>query len=263
MIHVAQNGALATVTLDRSPLNTFDEEQVDALAAATVQLREAPEVALVLLRGAGGAFCAGADIGLLAAHRDGEEPAREVTRFAASIQGALAEWEALELPTVAVLTGAAVGAGLELALACDLRVASHTARIGLPEASLGLIPGGGGTQRLTRLVGTGRAKRLMFGAELVGGEEAERLAIVEWAAPDDQLEDLVDRIVAATLAQSPDSLREIKRCVSLVGTLHGFDTEIEAVRRLHATPDTAKRIQAFLDASPPISRGSVPTNGGR
>jgi enoyl-CoA hydratase/carnithine racemase len=246
MVHLSFTDGLAVVTLDRPPVNAFDASLVDALAQRIRELRAAPDLGVVVLRGAGSSFCAGADINLLAAGMGGNQAAVEPTGFAASMQGLLAEWEELERPTIAVLHGAVMGAGLELALACDLRISSDSARIGLPEAALGLLPGSGGTQRLTRLIGPGRAKRLMFGCETVDGKEAERLGIIEWTAPEETLESVVAGVIEAIRARSSASLREIKRCVSLEGTPYGYEAEIDAVGRLHASAEAAQRLGAFV-----------------
>jgi len=224
---------LAVVTLDRPPMNVFDVALVDALARRIRELRAEPEIDLVVLRGAGNSFSAGADLNPHGPAFDGSDPVATRRSFAASMQGLLGEWEELEAPTIAVLRGTVMGAGLELALACDLRIAGDAARIGLPQATVGLLPDSGGTQRLTRLIGPGRAKRLMFGCETVDGKEAERLGITEWSVPEERLESAVTEVIDAITARPSASLREIKRCVGLAGTPHGYEAEIDAVGRLY------------------------------
>jgi enoyl-CoA hydratase len=167
--------------------------------------------------------------------------------FVARLQGLFLEWEQLAVPTLAVLHGAATGGGLELALACDLRIATEEARLGPPEVRLGLLPAGGGTQRLTRLVGRGRALRIILTGEIVSGLEAERLGIVEWSAPAANLDEFLANVLVALLAGAGPAQPEIKRCVSRVGSAEGYASEIAGQRVLHASAEAQYRPRAFFD----------------
>ncbi|HEY7726055.1 MAG TPA: enoyl-CoA hydratase-related protein, partial [Anaeromyxobacteraceae bacterium] len=165
------------------------------------------------------------------------------------LQRLLARIEALPLATLAEVGGAALGGGLELALACDLRVAAAEARVGLPEVGLGLVPGAGGTQRLTALCGPAVARRLILGAEVVGGAEAADLGLVHWAVPRAGLaafaEGVADRLAALPRA----AVAEAKSCIAARAdpARDGFEEELAATRRLLLhEPETRSRVEAFL-----------------
>ncbi|HUZ19580.1 MAG TPA: enoyl-CoA hydratase/isomerase family protein [Acidimicrobiales bacterium] len=247
MIHLEVRDRVATVLLDRPPVNAWDVEQLDRFEQALDTLRRDERIAVAVVRGAGRHFSAGADIAMMTATLEGGDPG-PLNAFAARFQGLFLEWEELEIPTVAVLHGAATGGGLELALACDLRIASEDARLALPEVRLGLLPAGGGTQRLTRLIGRGRAMRLMLTGELVDGREAERLGIVEWCAPAAQLDERVAQVLGALLAGAGPAQPAIKRCVSRAGSAEGYASESRGQRVLHATAEAESRLREFVDA---------------
>ena len=168
--------------------------------------------------------------------------------YVAGIQRLYARIEQLPLVTVAEIGGAAMGGGLELALACDLRIAANEAKLGLPEARLGLIPGAGGTQRLTRLCGAAVAARLILAAEIVDGAAARELGIVQWAVPRDHLAERATAIVRGVAELPATALAECKACIAAAGRpgRGGFADEIEATRRLFLDEDTRRRIQSFL-----------------
>lgn len=247
MIHLEVRERVATLLLDRPPVNAWDVEQLDRFEEALGMLQTDKEVAVVVVRGTGRHFSAGADIAMMTATLEKGDPG-PLNAFAARFQGLFLEWEQLAVPTVAVLHGTATGGGLELALACDLRVAAEEARLGLPEARLGLLPAGGGTQRLTRLIGRGRALRLMLTAELVDGREAERLGIVEWCAPAAELDDLVARVLGDLLAGAGPAQPAIKACVSRAGTAEGYASETIGQRALHASAEADRRLREFIEA---------------
>jgi enoyl-CoA hydratase len=242
-LHV-QDG-VASMVLDRPPVNAWNDEQLDLFEDALRAISERSDIAVVVVRGGGAHFSAGGDIKVMAlAVHDGQMAG--LNNFAARIQHLFHEWAQLPVPTIAVLRGAATGGGLELALACDLRVASDTSTIGLPEVKLGLVPAGGGTQRLTRLIGRGRALRLMLTGELVTGREAERLGIVEWSLPDADLDGHVERLVAHLVATAGPAHTAIKRCVALAGTGEGYAAETLYQRQLHQSPEALSRIRTFV-----------------
>lgn len=247
MIHLDVHDRVATVLLDRPPVNAFDTAQLDQFEQALDAISRAGDVGLAVVRGAGRHFCAGGDIAMMTAALDKGDPA-PLNAFAARIQSLFLEWEQLPIPTLAVLHGAATGGGLELALACDLRLAADNARIALPEVRLGLLPAGGGTQRLTRLIGRGRALRLMMTGEIVDGPEAERLGIVEWCVGTAVLEDRLAQIVAAMLDGAGPAQPAIKRCVAQAGSAEGYASETTGQRALHASSEAGMRLRAFLAA---------------
>jgi enoyl-CoA hydratase len=242
-LHV-QDG-VASMVLDRPPVNAWNDEQLDLFEDALRAISERSDIAVVVVRGGGSHFSAGGDIKVMAsALRNGQMA--ELNNFAARIQHLFNEWAELAVPTIAVLRGAATGGGLELALACDLRVASDTSTIGLPEVKLGLVPAGGGTQRLTRLIGRGRALRLMLTGELVSGVQAERLGIVEWSFPDSELDGHVERLLTHLVEAAGPAHAAIKRCVALAGTGEGYGAETHYQRQLHKSPETLSRLRTFV-----------------
>ncbi len=208
----------------------------------------------VVLTGAGDkAFCAGADLKERA--RMSEE---EVHRFHRDLRRAFRGIEEAPQPFVAALNGAALGGGLELALACDLRVASDAAQLGLPEVALGIIPGGGGTQRLARLVGVARAKDLVLTARRIGGAEALAMGLVSQIAPPQRLLDEAVALAARIARNAPVSLRQAKRAID--GGLHlpleeALDLENRLYQDCLGTKDRVEALAAFAAKRPPVFTG--------
>ncbi len=164
------------------------------------------------------------------------------------MQALFARIERAPFVTFAEIGGAAIGGGLELALACDLRIAATETKLGLTEARLGLLPGAGGTQRLTRLCGCGVANRLIFGGEIVSGAEALDLGIVQWACPRAQLPDRA-RELAGQYAMIPRAaLTEIKTCLASADDRgrDSYEAEINGTRRLYDNPESRRRVADFL-----------------
>jgi enoyl-CoA hydratase/carnithine racemase len=235
------------ITLNRPDrLNALGVAMTDALVAA---LREAGDATVVVLGGAGRAFCAGAD---LKERRGMEEAARRAHNRA--INAAADALAALPMPTIAALNGLALGGGCELALACDLRIASTEAVIGLTEARIGAIPGAGGTQRLPRLVGTAAALEMMFTAEPVSAPRALAMGLVNQVVPADQLEASVAQMAALIASRAPGAVALLKRVVrqgmeaSLDG---GLALEREALATVFGSADYAEGLAAFAEKRAP------------
>jgi methylglutaconyl-CoA hydratase len=208
----------------------------------------------VIVTGAGDkAFCAGADLKERAAMS-----AEDVHAFHDGLRRALRGIEEAPQPFVAALNGAALGGGLELALACDLRIAADSAQLGLPEVSLGIIPGGGGTQRLARLVGVAHAKDLVLTGRRIGAAEALAMGLVTRTAPPQRL--LADALaLAETLARNaPVSLRQAKRAID--GGFHlPLEEALALEHRLYqdclGTKDRLEALRAFAEKRPPVFTG--------
>lgn len=240
-----RDGRVGIITLDRPRANTFDEAQVEHLATAVETLGMDPDVRSLLIRSAGPIFCGGADIAMMDSWREAPDRGDRLARFTARLQTVFASLEALPKPSVAAISGAATGGGLELALACDFRVAGASVRLGLPEVGIGLLPGAGGTQRLTRLAGPSVATRLILGAELVDGREAERLGIVQWAVEGDV--EAEAGTLAERLANLPmEAYAAAKRCISAARGNDGFALELREIRELIETPETSARLERFM-----------------
>jgi 2-oxoglutaroyl-CoA hydrolase len=247
---VDRDGAVATVTLDvPEKLNRVSMAARGGLADTFETLGRDDGVRAIVLTGAGEAFTAGGDIaGFLERH-----PA-EVSRLAWNV----AAPERCPKPVIAKLRGYAFGVGLELALACDFRVAADDLQLALPEVRLGMIPGSGGTQRLTRMIGLGRAKDAIMRGRRIGAEEALALGLVGEVVPVDELDAAVERLVAELSELSPLALATAKRVLNVAydAPLHvGLDVEGYAYGMLRSTHDFREGVEAFGEKRPPRFEG--------
>jgi enoyl-CoA hydratase/carnithine racemase len=201
------------------------------------------------LRSEGTLFCAGADLALMRACFETPEGPDTMMVVVRRMQALFSRLDSAPVVSIAEMPGAALGGGFELALACDLRIAALEAKVGLPEARLGLLPGAGGTQRLTRLCGRAVATRLILGAEVLDGAAAERLGLVHWAVPRTELAQFAAG-VAERFAKVPrTTVAANKRCIALAGQPGeaGFAEELAGTRRLYDEPEIRRRVGAFLD----------------
>lgn len=169
MIFATTSGTVTVVTLSQPPVNAISEQWVRAFDAILDDLAGGPPCTVLHIRSDQKVFCAGADLREVRTHMEAPDGADRMYAYVAGIQRLYARIERLPQVVLAEIGGAAMGGGLELALACDLRIAATEARLGLPEVRLGLLPGAGGTQRLTRLCGAALAARLILGAEILDG----------------------------------------------------------------------------------------------
>ncbi|HET7626882.1 MAG TPA: enoyl-CoA hydratase-related protein [Bacillales bacterium] len=242
---------LGIVTIDSPPVNALDRQVLSELAEVLDEIDE--KVHAVIVTGAGGkAFVAGADIKEFPELK-GEEGV-ELCQRGQQIFGKLA---GLPQPTIAAIDGYALGGGLELALACDFRVASAKSMLGLPETSLGVIPGYGGTQRLARLIGTGKAKRMIFTAEPVQAEEALRIGLIERLVEEDALAAAKEE-AANILKRGPLAVRAAKRAVDsglALPLTEGLALEAEQFGRLFDSEDKNEGVAAFMEKRAPQFRG--------
>ena len=248
MISLTIESQLATAVFDHPPVNAIDHSFVSSLNHILEQVEGRQDVSVLNIRSACKAFCAGADLALMEELVLTPQGCDTMVDLIRQLQQVLDRLEKLGVVTVAEIGGAAVGGGLELALACDLRVCSETAILGLPEASLGLLPGAGGTQRLPRVCGEAVARRLILGAELVNGKEAASLGLVQWAVPADQLRHWTEELVARLAALPRQALAACKRCMAALPDvpLGGYAMELAETRQLYGDDDTRKRLGAFL-----------------
>jgi enoyl-CoA hydratase len=247
--------ATATLRLDRPDRHhALDPALLRELARALREVRRDSTVRALVVTGTGEkAFCAGADVAAMAAMS-----ALEGHAFARLGHEVLDRLEALPIPVVAAVNGLALGGGLELALACDLVVAADRARLGLPETNLGLIPGFGGTQRLPRRVGLGRARELIYLGRIVTADEALGMGLVDRVVPAAELDAHAAALAAELAARAPVALRQAKRATraAMEGPLAaGLAQEVEAFGVVFASEDRREGLRAFLDKRRPAWKG--------
>jgi enoyl-CoA hydratase/carnithine racemase len=249
-VRVDRDGAVATIRLDRPPANALARVVSEELGAAAREVAADPSVRAAVVWGGERIFAAGADVKAMAA--DGPS---EIGPEVAALEGACRELEAIAKPVIAAITGYALGGGLEVALACDLRYASSEAKLGLPEISLGVIPGGGGTQRLPRLVGLGRARELVFTGRQVDAAEAREIGLVDGIVEGDVYAEALER--ARAFAAGPTlAYAAAKRALLATADLTaGLRTEHEAFVALFETRDQKEGMAAFLEKRAPSFEG--------
>ena len=248
MLTVSRRGAIAELVLDRPPVNAIDDAMIAAIHGALDALAEGSEFQVLHIRSAGKVFAAGADLALIRNWKDAPSPGGALSAYIERLQGLYHRLEGLPQVTLCEIAGAAMGGGYELALSCDLRIAAEEAKLGLPEVGLGLIPGAGGTQRLTRLCGRGVAARIILTGEPVDGRTAATLGMVEWAVPRAEIADRA-RAIADRLASLPAHAQKVaKQCIrgfADTGVL-GFQLERDLGGALLDSPRTQQLIQEFL-----------------
>lgn len=246
---------VAIVTLNRpKQANALSLSLLEELQEVWKQLRENSDVRVVILTGAGEkAFCAGADL----KERAGMNEA-EVRRAVTLIRETVNQVEQLPQPVIAAINGIALGGGTELCLACDIRIASETATLGLTETSLAIIPGAGGTQRLPRLVGLGRAKELIYTARRITGVEAKEYGLVEDTVQADELFPKALEIAERIAQNGPIAIKAAKQAISegmQVDLQSGLQVEMKAYETIIPTKDRLEGLQAFKDKRKPIYKG--------
>lgn len=245
---------IATITVNRpDKLNALNDALMAELGRAIDEAVARDDVGGVLLTGAGRAFVAGADIAELAGQSAVEGKAR-----AERGQRTFRRFETSPKPTIAAVNGFALGGGCELAMACHIRIASDAAKFGQPEVKLGIVPGYGGSQRLPRLVGKGRALQLLLTGEMIDAAEAFRIGLVNRLVPAAELITSARALLATMLAQSPLA---IAQCIEAVdrGLDMGLDDaialEASYFGMLSATADKAEGMRAFLEKRAPSFTG--------
>lgn len=239
---------VATVTMRNPPVNALSREWAEGFNAILDDLEQREDWRILLVRSGLRLFSAGGDIKQFASRLDEPDAGRQLAEEASIYQALFNRIERLPQVSIAQIQGVAAGGGLEIALACDLRIASATAKVGLLEVGLGLLPSAGGTQRMTRLCGAGRAMRLIGGAELIPASEALALGIVEWVLPEEAFEAEALAIVRRFVGQPREALQVAKSCITaaLDPARDGFAEEIEAPNRLMGTSETREKINAFI-----------------
>jgi enoyl-CoA hydratase len=246
LLITCENG-IGLITIHRpSKLNALNVATIKELHDCLESLNNNPEIRVIILTGEGEkAFVAGADISEFA-HFSIEEGAQ----LAQQGQELLFDFiENLSTPVIAAVNGFALGGGLELAMSCHFRVASDTAKMGLPEVSLGVIPGYGGTQRLPQLVGKGRAMEMIMTAGMITAEDAYRIGLVNHVVPQTELLDYTKSLAQRIMRNSPVAIGKAIKTVNanFIDGVNGFETEIRNFGKCFGTEDFKEGTTAFLE----------------
>lgn len=244
---------IAHLTLNRPPVNALNKELVAELVTAATQLKSNDDVWVVAVRAEGKVFCAGADL----KERAGI-PQDQVITIVEGIQSVASSWCEVPQPVIMGIHAAALGGGLEFALAGDILVAAESATLGFPETSLGIIPAAGGTQRLAQRTSAGIAKKWILTAKHFSAREAKEDGVVDFvfldSAFDKEFESLVDHVAS----NAPLALRQAKRAIESSYAdwlLDGFDHELTLYRPLISTDDRSEALKAFAEKRKPVWKG--------
>ncbi len=252
-IITALDNSIFTITINRpDKLNALNKTVIDELSNAITEVYNNPEIKCAIVTGAGAkAFVAGADISefLTLSKDDGTELAQRGQDLVFN------KIENCPKPVVAAVNGFALGGGCELAMACHFRLASENAKFGQPEVNLGLIPGYGGTQRLTQLVGKGKAMELMMTAHMIDANEAKQLCLVNHVTTAETLLDHTKQILEVIMTKGPNAISKVIGCVNaavvsdsaFTNGKSGYDKEIEAFGECFGTSEMKEGVTAFLE----------------
>lgn len=246
---VVEPGVIVTIRLNNPPLNLISKEVTAALGDALRRIAGLDEVRAVVLAGSGDrAFSAGSDVKEFTSLRGRVGEGKLIEENA--VYNQLAD---LPVPTVAAIDGNALGGGLELALCCDLRVASRTALLGMPEVRLGVMPGSGGTQRLPRLIGSARAKELILLGEIIDADTALGFGLVNRVVPGGQAEAGARELAETLASRGPVAVREAKAAIDIALDLslkEGQVMELAASERVFSSEDMLEGAAAFIEKRP-------------
>jgi enoyl-CoA hydratase/carnithine racemase len=242
------DGGVATIRLARPPMNALSQQVQDEIREAAAEAGQRSDVAAVLVYGGEKVFAAGADIKQMQ-----EMSFTDMIDRSGALQACLTAVARIPKPTVAAITGYALGGGLELALCCDFRVCAQDAKVGQPEVLLGLIPGAGGTQRLPRLIGPSRAKDLIFSGRMVAAAEALTIGLVDQVVPAADVEQAARAMMARYVGGPAYALRAAKEAIDRgleVDLVTGLEIERLQFAGLFATADRATGMASFVENGP-------------
>ena len=238
--------SIAYVTVDRpEALNAISTKVLTELQSAFEQITDDSQIKAVILTGAGKAFVAGADIEQMSKLTGVE--GHEMIRYGSKVMNYI---ESVDKPVIAAVNGFALGGGCELAMACDIRIASEKAQFGQPEVNLGIIPGFGGTQRLPRLVGKGMAKYMILTGEYIKADEALRLGLVEKVVPHDELIPTCEKLAETIMSKAPIATATAKHVINsgiMLDVPTGVALESEAFTVPFCSEDRVEGMKAFLE----------------
>jgi enoyl-CoA hydratase len=248
IIYTKDESGIIKIVINRPEVrNALNIAVRQELKTAVSEIDQDKDVCAVIITGAGDkAFVSGADLSFLK-----DASPEQMTEYEATLgQQLYADIENIGVPVIAMINGFCLGGGLELVMCCDIRIASTNAKFGQPEINVGIIPGGGGTQRLPRLIGWGRAKELIYTGRIMDSEEAEKFGLVERVVSPDKLEEEVNRIVQSIAAKSSIIMRLAKKAVNngmYTDLESGLAGERENFALCFATEDQKEGVSAFLE----------------
>lgn len=245
LVRLEVRDGVGTVRLDRPPVNALNDQIQRELTVLAKEITEDETIRAVVLYGGEKIFAGGADIKEMAS-----KSVAEMTTFGGALSAALSALAAIPKPTVAAITGYALGGGLELALTADWRIAGETAKVGQPEIQLGVIPGAGGTQRLTRLIGPSKAKDLVYTGRLVAAEEALALGIVDQVVPAESVYETACQWAAKFVKGPALALRAAKLAIDAgqdMDLANGLKLETQLFAGLWASQDQAEGMRSFME----------------
>ena len=248
-IGLTHRGRIAIATLSRPPVNAIDDAMIADFHAILDDLERREECQVLHVRSAQKVFAAGADLALIRSWKDAASPTAALSGYIERLQGLYRRIESLPQVSVCEIGGAAMGGGYELALSCDLRIAAEEAKIALPEVGIGLLPGAGGTQRLTRLCGRGVASRVILSGEPIDGTTASSLGMVDWVFPRARLEEEARAIVERIAHLPAHAQNAAKRCIAAAADPSGagFTLERDLGGALLESARTQALVTAFLE----------------
>ncbi|MCY7372706.1 MAG: enoyl-CoA hydratase/isomerase family protein [Spirochaetaceae bacterium] len=247
-VQLEVDGGVGVIRLDRPPMNAFNRQVQEELKACAEEAARRADVASVVVHGGEKVFAAGADVKEMVGMTYAD--IAPVARRLSACFGSISE---IPKPTVAAITGFALGGGMEVALGCDRRVCGDNARLGQPEILLGIIPGGGGTQRMTRLIGVPRAKDLIFTGRMVKADEALAIGLVDEVVPADEVYAAARRWAEQFVGGPAVALAAAKKAIdSCLDTdlRTGLDLEAEMFAALFATDDRRRGMESFVANGP-------------
>jgi enoyl-CoA hydratase/carnithine racemase len=242
---------IGTITIDRpDALNALNRDVLERLLASLSSLVSAPSVRVIVLVGAGDkAFIAGADIDEFVG-----ATVQDALVIAQRIRAVTDLMTSCPKPIIGSIGGYCLGGGFELALACDLRIAATNAKFGLPEIKLGILPGGGGTVRLTKIAGSSIARELSMTGDFIGAERAHTLGLVVSIHPSDQLAEATAALASKLASKSPFALAQLKSSLNIAmdgGVSNALDAEIKSFALCYATADKEEGVRAFIEKRQP------------
>ena len=245
-VNFEQQGAVAILTINRpEALNALNSQVLSDLDEVITKVEASPDIHAVILTGAGRSFVAGADIGEMKGFS-----AIDGKKFGVHGGGVFLRLANLSKPVIAAVNGFALGGGCELAMSCDIRIASEKAKFGQPEVGLGITPGFGGTQRLPRIVGISKAMELILTAKVIGAAEAKEIGLVSQVYAPEELMDKAMELANAICANAPIAVQESKRCIRMgmqIDIATGSAFEAEAFGVTCGTEDKNEGMGAFLE----------------